>query len=170
MDFNALVKERYSCKKYDGRAIAKEQLESILEAGRLAPTAKNLQGQHIYVLQSAEIFEKLDMVTPCRYNAPTVLAVTYDENNMFTYPGGKYNSGAEDSAIVGTHLMLAAKAVGVDSCWVNFFDPDVLAEALGLPENEKAALLLDLGYPAEGAGPLENHSKRVDLESKVTYL
>ncbi|MBR4414870.1 MAG: nitroreductase family protein, partial [Aeriscardovia sp.] len=52
MDFIELARSRYSCKKFDSRQISKEQLDSILEAGRLAPTAKNLQEQHVYVVQS----------------------------------------------------------------------------------------------------------------------
>ena len=48
MDFIELAKSRYSCKKFDSRQISKEQLDNILEAGRLAPTAKNLQEQHVY--------------------------------------------------------------------------------------------------------------------------
>ena len=59
MDFIELAKSRYSCKKFDSRQISKEQLDSILEAGRLAPTAKNLQEQHVYVVQSAEGLVKL---------------------------------------------------------------------------------------------------------------
>ena len=43
MDFIELARSRYSCKSFDSRQISKEQLDSILEAGRLAPTAKNLQ-------------------------------------------------------------------------------------------------------------------------------
>ena len=54
MEFKEVVKNRYSCKKFDGRNITKEQLDAILEAGRLAPTAKNLQEQHVYVAQSEE--------------------------------------------------------------------------------------------------------------------
>ena len=54
MDFLELARGRYSCKSFDSRQISKEQLDSILEAGRLAPTAKNLQEQHVYVVQSAE--------------------------------------------------------------------------------------------------------------------
>ena len=54
MDFIELARSRYSCKKFDSRQISKEQLDSILEAGCLAPTAKNLQEQHVYVVQSAE--------------------------------------------------------------------------------------------------------------------
>ena len=66
MDFIELARSRYSCKKFDSRQISKEQLDSILEAGRLAPTAKNLQEQHVYVVQSAEGLAKVDALTPCR--------------------------------------------------------------------------------------------------------
>ena len=73
MDFKEVVKNRYSCKKYSDRQVEAEKLDAILAAGRLAPTAKNLQEQHIYVVQSAEGLAKIDGVTPCRYGAPTVL-------------------------------------------------------------------------------------------------
>lgn len=170
MEFLELVKSRYSCKKFDGSAVTEEQLKAILEAGRWAPTAKNLQEQHIYVIQSAEALAKVDEITPCRYNAGAVLAVAYDSTNVYTYPGEKHTSGIEDAAIVCAHMMLAAQACGVDSCWVNFFDPEAMAAALGLPENEKLVCLLDLGHAAEGAGPLGNHDKRKDLAETVSYL
>ena len=169
MDFSELIAKRYSCKKYGSRPLEAEKLEKILQAGRLAPTAKNLQEQHIYVVQSAEGLAKIDRLTPCRYGAPVVLAVAFDKNNVFTYPGGKRNSGAEDAAIVATHLMLAAANEGVDSCWLNFFDPDQAARELELPENEEVLMLLDLGYAAEGAGPLPNHSSRKALSETVSY-
>ncbi|MCR5299775.1 MAG: nitroreductase family protein, partial [Erysipelotrichaceae bacterium] len=69
MEFQEVVKNRFSCKKYSDRPVETEKLQKILEAGRLAPTAKNLQEQHIYVLQSEEMLAKVDKVTPCRYNA-----------------------------------------------------------------------------------------------------
>ncbi len=169
MEFKDAVKNRYSCKKFSPRQVEKEKLTAILEAGRQAPTAKNLQEQHIYVLQSADRLSVIDAATPCRYNAPTVLVVAYDKNNVFTYPGGKRDSGAEDAAIVATHLMLAAADEKVDSCWINFFDPEKLAQELGLPENEEILMLLDLGYAAEGAGPLPNHSSRKPLEETVSF-
>ncbi len=170
MEFKEVVKARYSCKKFDSAQVEKEKLDAILEAGRLAPTAKNLQEQHIYVVQSAEALAKIDSVTPCRYGAPTVLVVAFDKNNVFTYPGGKRDSGVEDATIVATHLILAAADEGVDSCWINFLDPEKLAEVLGLPENEEVLMVLDLGYAAEGAGPLPNHTSRKDLDETVSYL
>ena len=170
MEFKEVVKNRYSCKKYSGRPVEKEKLTAILEAGRLAPTAKNLQEQRIYVLQSAEDLAAVDAVTPCRYGAPVVLAVAFDKNNVFTYPGGKRDSGVEDATIVATHMILAAADEGVDSCWVNFLDPDVLAKTLGLPENEEVLMVMDLGYAAEGTGPLPNHTSRKGLDKTVTFL
>lgn len=62
-------------------------INAILEAGHLAPTAKNLQGQRIYVAQSAEGLAKIDALPPCRYGAPTVLVVAYDKNSVFVFPG-----------------------------------------------------------------------------------
>lgn len=170
MEFNELVKNRYSCKKFDGRPVEQAQLNAILEAGRLAPTAKNLQEQKIYVAQSEEALAKIDKITPCRYGAATVLIVGYDTSNVFTYPGEKRNSGIEDASIVATHMLLAAKANGVDSCWINFFDPEIAAKEFDLPENEEILMLLDLGYPADGTGPLANHSSRKELEETVKYI
>ena len=170
MDFMETVKNRYSCKQFDGRPVPQDKLDAILEAGRLAPTAKNLQEQHIYVAQSPEALAKIDGVTPCRYGASTVLVVAFDRNHVFTYPGEQRNSGAEDASIVATHLMLAAAALGVDSCWINFFDPAVMAKALDLPEQEEVLMLLDLGYAAPGFRPLPNHGTRKALTETVTYL
>ena len=165
-----MIKARYSCKKYSDRQVEKEKLDAILNAGRLAPTAKNLQEQHIYVLQSSEALAKIDAVTPCRYGAPTVLVVAFDKNNVFTYPGGNRDSGIEDATIVATHMILAAADEGVDSCWINFLDPEKLAEVLGLPENEEVLMVMDLGHAAEGAAPLPNHENRKELSETISYL
>lgn len=170
MDFIKLASERYSLKKYDGRRVPKDQLDLILEAGRLSPTAKNLQNYKIYVAESEEALAKVDQVTPCRYGAGTVLVLTYDTDQVFTYPGGKYDSGFEDKAIVAIHIILAAKSLGVDSCWINNIDPDQVKEVFDLPANEIVVCMIDLGFPAEGAGPLANHTNRKPIEDLVKYI
>ena len=170
MEFKEVIKNRYSCKKFSDRKLEPEKLEAILEAGRLAPTAKNLQEQMIFVIQSEEMLARVDKVTPCRYGASTVVAVAFDKNNVFVYPGEQRDSGVEDASIVATHMILAAQDEGVDSCWLNFFDPDIAAKELGLPENAELLMLMDLGYAAEGAGPLPNHTSRKPLAETVTYL
>ncbi|MCF0134854.1 MAG: nitroreductase family protein [Lachnospiraceae bacterium] len=170
MEFTEVINNRYSCKKYNGEKITDQQLQAILEAGQAAPTAKNLQEQHIYVITSEEGFAKIDAITPCRYQAGTVLLVAYDKNNVYTYPGMNKRSGVEDATIVATHMILAAANEGVDSCWVNNMDPDAMAAAFGLPENEEIVMMMDLGYRAEGAGPLPNHFSRKELKDTVTFL
>lgn len=170
MEFKEVIKKRYSCKKFCSKQVENEKLTAILEAGRLAPTAKNTQEQRIYVAQSAETLAKIDKLTPCRYGAPTVIVVAYDKNNAFNYPGDKYDSGAEDATIVATQMVLAAANEGVDSCWLNYFDPDIAAKALGLPENEVILMLMDIGYADESAAPLPNHDSRKPLNETVKYI
>lgn len=177
MQFTEIIKKRYSCKKYDSeKQLSQEQLIAILEAGRLAPTAKNLQEQHVYVVQSPEALAKVDQCTPCRYGAPTVLVVAYDKTNVYTYPTARgpetdhRQSGVEDAAIVATHMMLAATNEGVDSCWLNCVHIDDLHTALHLPEHEEIMMLLDLGFAAEGTAPLANHFSRKPLEETVSFL
>ena len=168
MEFDDVIRNRYSCKKFSTQQVSSEALSAVLEAGRLAPTAKNLQEQRIYVIQSAEGLEKIDGLTPCRYGAPTVIVVAFDKSNVFVYPGDKRDSGVEDASIVATHMILAAANAGLDSCWINFFDPDKAHDALGLPDNEEILMFLDLGYAAEKheASP----KKRKELSETVSYL
>lgn len=171
MEFTDVIKNRYSCKKFDSsKEVSAEKINAILEAGRVAPTAKNLQEQKIYVIQSKEILAKIDEATPCRYGAPVVICVAFNKNNVFTYPGDKRNSGIEDATIVATQMILAAYNEGVDSCWLNFFDPEILAQKLGLPKDEEILMLMDIGYAAEGTGPLPNHSSRKPLTETVKFI
>ena len=170
MEFTEVIKNRYSCKKFGEQKVETAKLEAILEAGRVAPTAKNLQEQRIYVIQSEEGLQKIDRVTPCRYGATTCVVVAFDRDNVFTYPGEKRTSGVEDATIVATHMILAAANENVDSCWINFFDPDQLAKELNLPENEEILMILDLGYAAQGVKPLANHTSRKKLSETVFYM
>ena len=170
MEFKEVVKKRYSCKRFSDRQVESVKLKAILEAGRLAPTANNLQEQHIYVIQAAELLARIDTVSPCRYGAPTVLVVTFDKNKVFTCPGNRRSSGIEDASIVATHMLLAAADEGVDSCWTNSFDPDKLAAVLGLPKKKEVLMMMDLGYAAEGAGPLPDHKNRKGLEKTVSFM
>lgn len=172
MEFETLIKERYSCKKYDpSKKVDDVTLKKILEAGRLAPTARNAQEQHVYVLRSDEALKKFDECSPYRYGATTVLLVTYNKNGVYTYPGTNKTSGDEDATIVATHMMLAAKNYGVDSCWLNRIDVALLKKSFQVPDDEEVVMALDLGYKAEvGGDPLPNHSSRKELEETVSYL
>ena len=69
MEFMKLAAQRYSVRKFSDAPVEPEKLSAVLEAGNVAPTAKNLQPQRIYVLSSVEALEKVDGLTRCRFGA-----------------------------------------------------------------------------------------------------
>ena len=171
MDFEKLAKERYSLRKFADTPVEPEKLEKVLEAGRVSPTAKNLQPQRVYVLQSPEALAKCDQLTPCRYHAPCVLAVGYDKDAAWVRDQfDSKNHGEIDSAIAAAHMMLQAAYLGLGSCWVGIFDIFKVNEVLGLPANVVITAFLPVGYPAEGAHPSKMHEDRQPLEHMVKYL
>lgn len=100
MTFLELANKRYSARKYKDQPIEKEKLDQVLEAGRIAPTAKNNQPVKIYVLQSKKALEKISTLTPCTFNAPCVLMFAYDETLEWTNPDEEgIHSGVEDCSI-----------------------------------------------------------------------
>ena len=168
MEFEQLFRERYACRKFLNKTIEKELLDKILEAARLAPTAKNQQPFRIFVIESEESLKKIDEVSPCRYGAPVVLAFVYDLDEMWKNPNNPaHHSGVEDVAIVATHAMLEAKNLGLDSCWVKYFDNEKFEKIFAIPSNQKSVLLLPIGYGEIGPGPL--HKAKKDISKLVEY-
>lgn len=163
MDFNALVKARYSCRKFLEKPVEEEKLLQVLEAGRLAPTATNAQPVTVLVLKSEESLNKLRGLTRMTYNANLVLVVCYDTN--VSWKAKNYNddfdAGDMDASIVTTHMALAAKDVGLDTLWARAFNAEEVARAFDLPESVKVACILDVGYadPEQG-GPSPRHDAR----------
>ena len=171
MTFQELAKNRYSVRSFRETPIEKEHMDLILEAGRVAPTACNFQPQKIYVARSAEARAKLASVCRCTFGAPVILVVGYDRTRDWKnklMPG--LTSGETDAAIVCTHMMLQAADLGIGSCWVGYFNPEQVAEVLGLPENITVTALLPIGYPAENAEPLPLHSQYRELSDLVAEI
>lgn len=171
MTFQEFAKNRYSVRSFRETPIEKEHMDLILEAGRVAPTACNFQPQKIYVARSAEAREKLASVCRCTFGAPVILVVGYDRTRDWKnklMPG--LTSGETDAAIVCTHMMLQAADLGIGSCWVGYFNPEQVAEVLGLPENITVTALLPIGYPAENAAPLPLHSQYRELADTVAEI
>lgn len=171
MDFLELAHTRYSVRSYADRPVEHEKLEQVLEAGRLAPTAKNIQPVHVYVVMSAAGVAKMRSLTRCAFDAPVVLMVAYDRDLEWHNPfDPAISSGAQDATLVGTHMMMEATDLGLGTCWVNWFDVARVHDAFGLPERETLLFLMPLGYPSEKARPSERHESRKPLSDTVTEL
>lgn len=174
-----MSKERYSVRKFSEKKVEAEKLEKILEAGRLAPTAKNSQSQRIFVLQSPAALEKINEATPMAYKAPVVLMVCYDSNQSYKnpsdtaytyFPCGQYDGGEVDAAIVTTAMMFQAAELGLGSLWARGFDAKKITDAFGLEPNLHLVCLLDIGYPAADSAPSPRHGDRKALSETVQYL
>jgi nitroreductase len=75
-----------------------------------------------------------------------------------------------DCTIATTQMMLAAKSLGVGSCWICAFDVPAMHAVFDLPDNLTPYILLALGYPSDTAEPAPRHFERYPLEHTVTYL
>jgi nitroreductase len=170
MDFHELAAKRSSIRSFNSRNIPEDILLEILDAGRVAPSAKNLQPWKFHVVRSPEMLEKLHACYPGAWvrTAPCILVVSGKRIDAWVRRNDGYNSLETDLAIVMDHIILAATAQGLGTCWVAAFDPALLHEALGLgPENEVFAFT-PLGYAAPGAVTAPKNRK--PLEEITEFL
>lgn len=167
MDFEDVIKQRKSTRKFSDRIIEKENLDRILEAGRIAPTAKNNQPVKIYIIQSEDGLKKLDKATPCRYGSQTVLLVCGDKEKSFSKD--EHSTYEVDSCIVATHMMLEATNIGIDNIWIDMFDRNVIREEFEIPKNLIPVCLLPLGYKSKICPPSPFHKVRKDINKIIEY-
>lgn len=164
-----VMKKRYSAKSYSSRKVEKEKLDYILEAGRVAPSAVLRQNHRIIVVESPEGLAKLGRA--CRtHNPALILIVCCDYQNSWVNPSDNHDMTDIDCSIVGTHMMLAAAAQGVDSVWLNWFDTEMIKRDFNISESLKVVHLLALGYSDRKAPSPDRHNQtRKPLSETVFY-
>ena len=169
MEFEKLIADRYSVRKFKPEHLSKEVIDKILAAGHLAPTGCNFQPQRILVLNTDESLEKLKSCTKCHFNAPTAMLICHNKEESWRRRSNGELSSYVDASIVTTHMMLAAHNIGVGTCWVMAFEPDAMRENYNIPEHIDPVALLVMGYPADDATPLDMHYKFRPMEDVVVY-
>lgn len=171
MDFMELAKSRYSLRDMSDKKISDKDLTKILEAGRIAPTAKNSQSQRVLVIKSEDALNKMRECTPSHFHAPVICVVSYDTKISSTCdnPIGGESYGEVDAAIVATHMMLQATELKIGSSLVATFDTEKIKEYFHFPETIKPVILLLLGYPGEKGQPGVFHERRFKLTKTVAF-
>ena len=169
MEFLSLAKQRCSVRKYKTDEIEKEKLDKILEAARIAPTAANAQSQRLLVISSQEAKEKLSKGVNY-HGAPLAIIVCGDHSDVFVRPFDKKDMVSVDATIVADHIVLEAEDLGLSSCWLTYFDPEIIRNEFNIPSNLEPIAIIAVGYAdTEKASP-DRHSKdRKALESLVCY-
>ena len=170
MDFTTLTFERYSVRSFKDEPVTEAQIEEILEVARNAPTACNKQPQRIFVVFSEHYREKIKHATECHFNAPLFFIVCYDKNESWKRAFDGRDYGMADCSIVMTQMMLKIHEMGLGSCFVAWFDPQVLTRELQLPPELVPVGILPCGIPADDSAPLHMHADKKPLSEITTFL
>ena len=160
------IAERRSCLRFDGRAIDSAKLDQIIEAGRLAPSAKNRQEWRFIVIRKADLRDKIAAAAFREQNvgtAPVVIAAC-TTNIDYIMPNGQY-SHPIDVAVATTFMALQAESEGLQSCFITTFDEQDVKDLLSVPHRMRVVLLLVLGYSAGPTPP----QHRKPLQQIVSY-
>jgi len=172
MEYTDLIKSRASVRNYDAnRTVDKEILEKILDAGRLAPSACNIQPWKFLIISTPDLLEKVKASYNREWfkNAPHVLAVVGYRDQAWKRSYDGYNSIETDVAIAMTHIMLAAENEGVGTCWIAAYDPAKLRETLDLHVDQLVFGITPLGYPKCGYEKASS-KKRKPLSEIADFL
>ena len=170
--FFALVRTRRSIRRFEDHSVDREIIKDCIEWARMAPSAENSQPWRFIVLDEPEIrlktgekaFPHVFRASRWALKAP-VLIVLCAHLDFIANRMGKLFTGIPyyliDVGIAGEHFSLAAHGHGLGSCWVGWFSPKGVKQALDLPGALRPIALFAVGYPAQELDPVK---KRKPLE------
>ena len=166
MDVFEAIKTRRSIREYQEREVEEEKLQKVLEAGRLAPSAKNIQEWRFVVVRDKETREKLARAARNQAfvaQAPvSIVGCAIITDYRMTCGQRAYPI---DLAIAVDHMTLVAVEEGLGTCWIGSFFEDQVKEILGIPEEVRVVTLLTLGYSSFQPSP----KPRLPKERIISY-
>jgi nitroreductase len=154
MDLFEAIGKRASVRQLEPAQISDEDLRKILDAGRRAPSGKNLQPLEFVVVKDRDTIKTLEKVQPCVGQASAVIAIVADQSSTYWL---------EDASAAAENMLLAITALGYASCWVEgtlLRHEDSVKELLGIPEDRRLIILLPIGKPA--ATPVQKEKKPLE--------
>ncbi len=160
MNFDELIKKRYSTRSYSPKPVSREIIDKCIESARLAPSACNSQPWYFIIIDDPE-FKNLfcksafsGIYSMCSFadSAPVIIAVITEKSSYIAKIGGFFK-GTQfcliDIGIACEHLILQATEEGLGTCWIGWFDEKRVKKMLGLPKGKKVDILISMGYPKE---------------------
>ncbi|NMB02146.1 MAG: nitroreductase [Firmicutes bacterium] len=168
--FFRLVHDRYSVRTFSDRPVEKETILKILDAARLAPSAVNFQPWHFIVVTAEDLRASICEGYRGEWlrGAPVIIVACGDHETSWKRRDGKDHADV-DVAIAVDHMILAATALGLGTCWVCAFDSKHVHSILELPLNLEPVALIPLGYPGDGPVPLKKRKELAEIVSWNGY-
>ena len=167
MDFYATLEARRSVRKYSSDPVEQDKLDRILNAARIAPSAANRQPWHFFVIQNAEKREALKAAYAQDWftSAPVIICACAKTSEAWQRSDGA-NYAFIDVAIAFEHLVLAATAEGLGTCWIGAFKPEEVKRVLDLADDLHPVAMTPMGYPSESPAP----RPRKQIDQIVTIM
>jgi nitroreductase len=165
LDFYEVIRTRRSVRAFRKDPIPDDVLNRILDAVRIAPSGSNRQPWRFILVKDAEL--KQGMISACnnqRFVAEAPVIVVACGQRLPLNRGGYMGemSVLLDIAIAFTHLILAARAEGLGTCWIGAFNNEAVKELLKVPEDYEVVAATPLGYPSEDAFTADTKRKMLD--------
>jgi nitroreductase len=143
MDALEAIRKRRSVRKYTGDPIPREDLETIIDAGRLAASGNNRQPWDFIVVTEREMIDRLKVASAWMEEAGAIVAVVMDPDSRWWL---------EDGAAAVENILIASTALGYGSCWLEGYTlprEQEFKQLLGVPEEKRLLTLVPIGVPAE---------------------
>ena len=161
----SIIEERFSCRSFDStRPVDVALIHSVINAARIAPSAVNRQPWQFLIVQE----ESGRTIVTEAYNrdwlksAPTYIIAFGDHSQAWRRQcDGKIHIDI-DVAIAVEHICLAAASLGLGTCWVCNFNPEVIRKAYNVPEHLEPIAIIPIGYPADGCTKPTKNRKSIE--------
>ncbi|MBB4037381.1 nitroreductase [Dysgonomonas hofstadii] len=163
MSLKELIENRYSVRAYLSQIVEDEKIEYILECARLAPSACNLQPWKFYVIADGDMQQKVHKAYDRDWFKTAPIQIIVCEDTSASWKRKNYDNKDHadiDAAIAAEHICLAAAEIGLGTCWICNFNPQILREALSLPSHIEPVAIFPIGYTdEESSKPTEKKRK-----------
>lgn len=174
--FLNLARSRQSDRKYSDKAVEKEKVERIMEAGRLAPSACNAQPWKFIVVDDKTLLGQLAESASAPLlgmngfvnQAPLQIVIVREQPNFSSKVGGAIKNkdySLIDIGIACQNMCLQAEAEGLGSCMIGWFDEDRVKKILNIPKSKRVELLITVGYSLG----TKREKRRKPPEETVSY-
>lgn len=173
MEFQDVIEQRYSARAFTDEPVSEADINAVLEAFRLAPSARNCQPTRVYVVTKSDDLEAIGEYSPCRFNAPVVFILGYSASEAASHKDdgrGAWTYGEVDLALALSQMTCKATDLGLGSCIVGLFNEAQIRDHFGIDDDVVIMSLLPVGHPAPTCKPSPMHETRLPLSKTVTWL
>ena len=148
MEFDKLIRSRFSVRSFTNQPVDRDTILEILEAARFAPSAVNFQPWHFVVLTETEKLAEIQQAYPRNWfrEAPVCIVICADYRHSWKRKLDGKDFADVDVAIVTDHLILKATELGLGTCWVCNFDVELAKKILQIPEFIEPLVIVPIGY------------------------